>query len=98
MLYGSRRTGAKGSEIRCNEDKFSRFKSTCEAKRQNTTAGSADICLICAQPLEEILEELKSKGVTPIDGIVARSGTNGKIRSLYLRDPDGNLLELSNYV
>ncbi|WP_169785303.1 VOC family protein [Campylobacter curvus] len=96
-------TGADGQERKAvkfgaTKINFHDLRAPVKPNAKNMTAGSADICLICAQPLEEILEELKAKGVAPIDGIVARSGTNGKIRSLYLRDPDGNLLKLSNYV
>ncbi|MDC7709546.1 VOC family protein [Vogesella indigofera] len=60
-------------------------------------AGSADLCLIVAGELDEVAAELAAKGVAIELGPVARTGALGPIRSLYLRDPDGNLLELSVY-
>ncbi|MEG2420832.1 MAG: VOC family protein [Oscillospiraceae bacterium] len=61
------------------------------------TSGSADICLIVAGNIAEIKAELESKGATIEEGIVPRTGACGPIDSLYLRDPDGNLVELSTY-
>lgn len=59
--------------------------------------GSLDICLITPDPIETILKELKQKKVTMVTDIVERTGTLGKIKSIYLRDPDGNLVEISSY-
>jgi catechol 2,3-dioxygenase-like lactoylglutathione lyase family enzyme len=60
-------------------------------------SGSADLCFITVQPLAEVVDELKHKNVTIIEGPVERTGAAGTITSVYVRDPDGNLLELSNY-
>jgi len=68
-----------------------------EPKASAPTCGSADICLISTTAIEEVKAELISKGVQIVEGIVERTGAMGKIRSLYLRDPDGNLIEISNY-
>lgn len=62
------------------------------------TFGSADICLLVAGDLKEVKSELEAKGVTVEEGIVRRNGAQGAIDSLYLRDPDGNLIELSTLV
>jgi len=57
--------------------------------------GSADICLLIDGRLEDVEAELRRLGI-PIElGPVARTGAEGPIRSLYLRDPDGNLIELA---
>ena len=61
-------------------------------------AGSGDFCLITATPLDEVVDHLRSCGVPVIEGPVARTGATGPLRSVYLRDPDGNLVEVSNYV
>ncbi|MDO5650927.1 MAG: VOC family protein [Moraxella sp.] len=61
------------------------------------TAGSADMCLLVNVPLEQVLEHLAVCGITPLTGIVPRTGAMGVIHSVYLNDPDGNLLELSCY-
>ena len=62
-------------------------------------SGSADLCLLVEGPMEMVYEELLQKQVKPeIGGIVNRSGAMGPVQSIYLRDPDGNLIELSSYV
>lgn len=64
---------------------------------QNVTYGSQDICLIAEGNIEEIKAEIEAKGY-PIElGIVGRTGAMGPIDSIYLRDPDGNLVEISVY-
>lgn len=59
--------------------------------------GSADLCFIVAQSIDEIGAELERKGIAIIEGPVERTGAVGSIRSVYIRDPDGNLVELSHY-
>lgn len=60
--------------------------------------GSADFCLITRTPLERVLEHLRAEGVAVVEGPVERTGAQGQIRSVYLRDPDGNLVEIANEV
>lgn len=67
-------------------------------KAATPTPGSGDFCLITSTPLEEVIAHLKSCEVAVEEGPVARTGASGPIRSIYLRDPDGNLLEISNQV
>jgi len=67
-------------------------------KARVPTIGSGDFCLISAVPLDEFIEHLKANQI-PIDvGPVSRRGALGPIRSVYLRDPDGNLVEVAEYV
>ena len=61
------------------------------------TAGSADLCLLTDTPLPQVLAELAAHQIEAISGIVPRTGAVGAIESVYLRDPDGNLLEISRY-
>jgi len=68
-----------------------------EPKAGQATAGSADICLITGTPLDEVAAHLAACDVAIIEGPVARTGAMGPITSLYFRDPDGNLIEVSNY-
>ncbi|MDM1364328.1 VOC family protein [Myroides marinus] len=68
-----------------------------EPKALHPTTGSADLCFITTTPVEEVLLELKAKGIPIVEGIVDRTGANGLIESVYIRDPDNNLIELSNY-
>jgi catechol 2,3-dioxygenase-like lactoylglutathione lyase family enzyme len=61
------------------------------------TPGSADLCLITRTPLAEVLAHLERHGVNVEAGPVPRTGALGPIQSVYFRDPDGNLIEVSNY-
>lgn len=67
-----------------------------EPKAERPTPGSADLCFIVATPLDEVVAHLERLGVAIIEGPVQRTGATGPIRSVYVRDPDFNLIELSN--
>jgi catechol 2,3-dioxygenase-like lactoylglutathione lyase family enzyme len=67
-----------------------------EPKAQRPTPGSADLCFIVSTPLQQVVEHLNACGVAIEQGPVARTGATGPIVSVYLRDPDQNLIELSN--
>jgi catechol 2,3-dioxygenase-like lactoylglutathione lyase family enzyme len=62
------------------------------------TAGSGDFCLLSDVPVVEVAEHLGSEGVAIIEGPVAKTGAAGALLSIYFRDPDGNLVEVSNQV
>lgn len=64
-------------------------------KAAQPTPGSLDLCFIAAIPLDEVIARLLRLGVTIEEGPVARTGANWPIRSVYLRDPDLNLIEIS---
>jgi len=68
-----------------------------DPKAAAPTPGSADVCLIAAEPIDVIVAELTAHRVAIEDGPVERTGARGPIISVYVRDPDGNLIELSNY-
>jgi len=67
-------------------------------KARTPTFGSGDFCLVAAVPLEEVLDRLRAENITIEAGPVARRGAVGPMRSVYFRDPDGNLVELSEYM
>jgi catechol 2,3-dioxygenase-like lactoylglutathione lyase family enzyme len=69
-----------------------------EPKAANPTPGSADLCLIADDPLQIVLADLAASGVALEEGPVSRTGARGPITSVYIRDPDRNLIELSNYL
>uniref|UniRef100_A0A1A7W8H1 Glyoxalase domain-containing protein 5 n=1 Tax=Iconisemion striatum TaxID=60296 RepID=A0A1A7W8H1_9TELE len=68
-----------------------------EPKAKLPTPGSADLCLITKTPLAAVAAHLKVCGVEIEEGPVERTGAVGSITSLYFRDPDHNLIEVSNY-
>jgi catechol 2,3-dioxygenase-like lactoylglutathione lyase family enzyme len=59
--------------------------------------GSLDLCFIASRPLDAVIETLKKNGVAILEGPVAKTGAAGPIRSVYVRDPDLNLVEISVY-
>ena len=68
-----------------------------EPKALRPTPGSADLCFIAQTPLDEVLRHLSRCEVAVIEGPVERTGALGRMLSVYFRDPDLNLLEVSNY-
>ena len=86
--------------VACGEQKINlhQLGMEFEPRAEHVRAGSADLCLITDTPITQAIEQLQQQGVDLIAGPVNRSGAKGKIISAYLRDPDGNLLEVSNYI
>lgn len=68
-----------------------------EPHARRPTAGSADLCLITDSTAPQIKNHLSSQNIAIEQGPVSRTGANGSIISFYLRDPDGNLIEISTY-
>lgn len=62
------------------------------------TCGSADLCFITSTPLLDVLDHLHHCHIQSESEIVLRTGAVGVIESVYLRDPDGNLIEISRYI
>ena len=69
-----------------------------EPKARVSIAGSADLCFIVSESVESLQTKLVQLGVEIIEGPVVRTGATGLLCSIYIRDPDGNLIELSNRV
>jgi catechol 2,3-dioxygenase-like lactoylglutathione lyase family enzyme len=69
-----------------------------EPKAHRPTPGSADLCFITHTPLADVVEHLRRCGVEIVEGPVKRTGATGQITSVYFRDPDLNLIEVSNYL
>lgn len=69
-----------------------------EPKAKTPTPGATDVCLITESFIEHVVAHLKRRGVTIEQGPVQRTGATGPIMSVYFRDPDGNLIEVSRYV
>lgn len=67
-----------------------------EPKALRPVPGSADLCFLTRQPLDAVIARIKASEVDILEGPVRRTGATGPILSVYIRDPDGNLLEIAN--
>ena len=68
-----------------------------EPKAKHPTSGAIDVCLITETPIQQVMDHLQHCEVFIEEGPVMRTGAQGPITSIYFRDPDGNLIEVSNY-
>jgi catechol 2,3-dioxygenase-like lactoylglutathione lyase family enzyme len=66
-----------------------------EPKATVALPGTVDVCFIASVPLDEVIARLSACKIDIIDGPVMKTGARGPIRSVYVRDPDGNLVEIS---
>lgn len=66
-----------------------------EPRAHVAVPGSLDLCFIAAVPLDQVVRKLKDLKIVIIDGPVAKTGAVSKLRSIYVRDPDLNLVEIS---
>ena len=69
-----------------------------EPKAAHPTPGSADLCFTTSVPIADVIAHIQSCAVAILEGPVPRSGATSPLTSIYLRDPDGNLIEISNLV
>ena len=69
-----------------------------EPKADIPTPGALDLCFIADRPLEKVIEKLKVEAWPIIEGPVIRTGATQKINSVYVRDPDQNLIEISELI
>jgi catechol 2,3-dioxygenase-like lactoylglutathione lyase family enzyme len=90
--------GAGRKALRFGAQKINLHQAGCEfePKAKAPTPGSGDLCFIAATSLEETIDHLARLGVATEIGPVDRDGAAGPIRSVYIRDPDGNLIEIAN--
>jgi catechol 2,3-dioxygenase-like lactoylglutathione lyase family enzyme len=89
----------KPTALRFGQQKINLHEAerTFDPKAQRPTPGSADFCLVATVPLAEVVERLAQHQVAVELGPVDREGALGPMRSIYFRDPDGNLVEVSHY-
>lgn len=93
-LFADNRTALKFGSQKINLHEAGR---EFEPKAVHPTPGSEDLCFI-VDDVEAAQRRLESENVEIIEGPVARTGAIGELRSIYCRDPDGNLIELSQYL
>jgi catechol 2,3-dioxygenase-like lactoylglutathione lyase family enzyme len=94
VTFGAGRTALAFGRSKIN---LHRAGHEFEPKALRPTPGSADLCLIAAGPLEQVIEDLAAHGIPVEEGPVERTGATGPILSVYFRDPDQNLIEVSTY-
>lgn len=92
VTFGEGRTALAFGNQKIN---LHQHRRELEPKATFPTPGSADLCFIASIPLEDIIARLHECHVPILQGPVHRTGATGPIRSIYLRDPDSNLIELS---
>ena len=90
--YGNNRIA-----LRFGDHKFNVHPPGFDAgiKARTPTPGSLDLCFLADRPLDEVIARLKQENVAIEEGPVNRTGARFTIRSVYIRDPDGNLVEIS---
>ena len=69
-----------------------------EPKALKPVPGSIDLCFITETPLDDVIAQVRKHDVKIVEGPVPKTGATGPMSSIYVRDPDGNLVEISNYV
>lgn len=87
LVFGNQKINVRPRDA----DKVEWFTADHEA------AGSDDLCFLTSSTPEEVVAHLKANGVRIEEGPVAKQGARGTLRSVYCRDPDGSLIEISSY-
>lgn len=75
-----------------------RTDNDVEPVARNPVTGGGDFCLISEDPIEEVTMHLQEEGIDIIAGPMQRTGAVGTLESVYFRDPDGNLVEIAEYI
>lgn len=94
ITFGDHRTALRFGEQKINLHEAGREH---EPKAAVPTPGSGDLCFITGDSVEDVVARLRSLDIDILQGPVTRTGAVGPIESVYVRDPDGNLIEISRY-
>ncbi|MFF2093831.1 VOC family protein [Paenibacillus sp. NPDC058174] len=94
ITFGQGRKAAKFGQQKIN---FQQLGEEIDPKAKTPTPGSGDFCIITSDSIRSILDQLNTHGAKVELGPVERSGALGPIQSIYVRDPDENLVEISSY-
>ena len=94
VTFGENRKALAYGQQKINLHKFG---EEFEPKAAAPLPGSADLCFVIDGPLDEFIKHLNDNNIAILQGPIARTGALGAINSVYIRDPDQNLIELSTY-
>lgn len=94
IVFGDNRTALSFGRQKIN---LHELGNEFEPKAGSVQSGSADLCFIVKESIEQAMAHLVNHNIPLIEGPVSSTGATGKIISVYFRDPDDNLIEISNY-
>lgn len=95
MTFGEQRYALQFGQQKIN---IHQYGKEFEPKAYLPVPGALDLCFISDIPLEQVQAHIEQQGVKIVEGPVKRTGAVGPIMSIYLRDPDLNLIEISQYI
>jgi catechol 2,3-dioxygenase-like lactoylglutathione lyase family enzyme len=95
VTFGAGRKALQFGQSRINLHQYGR---EFEPKAKNPVPGTQDICLVTDTSIPEVIQQLHSLGLEIIEGPAPRTGAIGAMESVYIRDPDGNLVEIAHYL
>ncbi|MGI3428896.1 VOC family protein [Providencia stuartii] len=95
ITFGEQRYALQFGEQKIN---IHQYGKEFEPKAHLPVSGSLDLCFISNTPINQIMTFIQQQGVEIIEGPVKRTGAMGEILSIYIRDPDLNLIEIANYI
>jgi catechol 2,3-dioxygenase-like lactoylglutathione lyase family enzyme len=98
VTFGEGAEGRKALQFGSQKINLHQVGKEFEPKALKPVAGSADLCFITQTPLDQVIEHFQACNVPVIEGPVSRTGAIGTLQSVYIRDPDGNLIEVANYI
>lgn len=95
ITFGDHRYALQFGEQKIN---IHQYGKEFEPKAHLPVPGALDLCFITNEPLDRVVAHIKSEGIVILEGPINRTGAIGPISSIYLRDPDLNLIEISQYI
>ena len=95
VTFGKNRKALKFGSQKIN---LHQYGNEFEPRAKQPTPGSADLCFITDTPIDKVISHLQQHDITIKEGPMERTGADLPLLSVYIRDPDGNLLEIANQI